>query len=354
MANGLVGGRELPGAESPGRFPAPDARQGSMEVSHAGHFGRPAAKVAAHWAPRATFHASAQNFRDGRLLRGGGNLETYAQDPRQPRTSDPESPSVPDSQRRYRPFRFPRAVTKKYSNGPELLDGEVWDLYTALLISTHDMFKQEGQNQATPEGVLFSIDQVISELGLSPADRDRLGIKLCNLRTSSLWDTLSELLLASRLRGALPGSSHQGRLPARPDCARRKWEGRRRRDSGSERGRRSSSTPSLRSRSTGLSPCATNSSPGSRASTRRSSALSVPQNPQATVAVVVSLIKNEIFYLGFPMKLAAGQVAGLTSPQLDALPSLVLAHACTFRCPTGRRLVLNPIATYLATPASSS
>ena len=82
------------------------------------------------------------------------------------------------------------------------------------------------------------------------------------------------------------------------------------------------------------------------------------QNPKATVAVVVSLIKNEIFYLGFPMKLAAGQAAGqvasLTSPQLDALPSLVLAHACTFRCPSGRRLVLDPIATYSRVPASSS
>ena len=45
MANGLIGGRELPGAESPGSFPAPDARQGSMEVSHAGHFGHPKRKL---------------------------------------------------------------------------------------------------------------------------------------------------------------------------------------------------------------------------------------------------------------------------------------------------------------------
>jgi hypothetical protein len=78
------------------------------------------------------------------------------------------------------------------------------------------------------------------------------------------------------------------------------------------------------------------------------------QNPNATVAVVVSLIKNEIFYLGFPMKLAAGQVASLASAQLDALPGLALAHAFTFRCPTGRRLVLDPIATYSRAPASSS
>ena len=81
---------------------------------------------------------------------------------------------------------FEKAVVKKYPTGPELPDGNVSDLYTALLTSTQNGFRQEGQNQATPEGVLVSIDEAIRELTLDPAEKARLGVKLCNLRTSSL------------------------------------------------------------------------------------------------------------------------------------------------------------------------
>jgi hypothetical protein len=45
MTNGLVAGRELAGAETPRSFPAPNARQGGMQVAHAGRFGRPGRKL---------------------------------------------------------------------------------------------------------------------------------------------------------------------------------------------------------------------------------------------------------------------------------------------------------------------
>src|SRR5437899_679800 len=92
------------------------------------------------------------------------------------------------------PVAFEDAVKKKYRNGPEIdMDrGEVFDLFTALLVSVFPSFQQEGQNQATPEGVLLSIDNAINLLPLAVDQAKSLGDKLCNLRTSSLWDTLSE------------------------------------------------------------------------------------------------------------------------------------------------------------------
>ena len=240
---------------------------------------------------------------------------------------------------------FGRAIAKKYSAGPEILDGEVFDLYTSLLASADDRFKQDGNNHAMPEGVLFSIDKAIGELSLANTVLERLGVKLCNLRTSSLWDTLSELLLASWLLRKLPDQSIVVDYPLEPD------------------------SPAGVGKDADVALIGVDGEPiliDAVAPQPINSAVSVPdqlvawverkyktkfsafcsRNPKAHVAVVVSLIKDERLYLGAPMKLATNSVKTISSPVLDSLPGLRIALACSYRCPGGKELVLDPIAMY--------
>lgn len=252
--------------------------------------------------------------------------------------------------------RFRQAVTKKYPQGPEMAKGEVFDLYTALLVSVVDGFTQEGHNQATPEGALYTIDEVMAELSFDQAARKSAGVKLSNLRTSSLWDTLAELLLAAHLTENMTGYTIALEYPLEP---------------GKPVGRGKDADVALVGKtgelflidvvapqpiSKGTTVTAQLTEWIARKYESKFSAYCAV-HPEARIGIVTALIKNEQFYMALPRKLVFGEVLRLESGVLDALPGLSVAHACSFRCPTGKRLVLDPIASYvreLAPPATAT
>ncbi len=250
------------------------------------------------------------------------------------------------------PARLSTSIAKKYPHGPEILDGEVFDLYTALLMS--EAFKQDGQNQATPEGALFTIDELAGELRLDQAARASLGTKLRNLRTSSLWDTMAELLLAAHLVENMKGYTVALEYPLDPkkpvgqgkDADVAILDG-----AGHPLFLIDVVAPQRISHATTVSEQLTDWI--ARKYDSKFSAYCV-SNPKSRIGIVTALIKNEQFYMALPMKIVAGEVLRFTSAVLDALPGLSIAHACSFRCPAGKRLVLDPMATYLRTPLARS
>ena len=90
-------------------------------------------------------------------------------------------------------------IANKYPTGPEMLEDDFTDLFTAALLSTNSFYQQSTSNAATPEGALSNIDRAISLLNLDPSDKKALSVRLMNLKTSSLWDTLTEVLLAETI-----------------------------------------------------------------------------------------------------------------------------------------------------------
>lgn len=93
---------------------------------------------------------------------------------------------------------FRQKVKEKYPKQPELGDKQLFDLYTALLWRTE--YRQRAV--ATPERALMSIEEFLTVYPITGRARKKLSAKLCNFRTSSLWDTLTELLVAQKLLGA--------------------------------------------------------------------------------------------------------------------------------------------------------
>jgi hypothetical protein len=125
---------------------------------------------------------------------------------------------------------FEAKAKKKYPNGPEMEDGkDVFDLLTSLLVKDFPLFQQATSNAATPEGVLASIEYALATLRFTDEQKKQIAIKLLNLRTTSLWDTLTELLLYKTMAGNVPhnrlaieysmGTGSKGAQPKDADIA---------------------------------------------------------------------------------------------------------------------------------------
>ncbi len=243
--------------------------------------------------------------------------------------------------------KFSAQVQKKYPNGAEVNDNEVTDLFTALLISELPGLAQQGNNAATPQGGLLNIEEAIKEFSFTADERKKLGDKLCNLRSSSLWDTLNELLLARNILKNLPGhrvvieyplgQGTKGQQPKDADVAVLD-------SNGNAILLFDAVTPN---RVTG----AVASVPGQivdwierKYDTKFSDYCQA--NPSANVAVIVCLMKNEHFYTAFPMKLVTGTPAALPGARLSAKAGLKIGMACSFRCVDGKILLLDQIAKF--------
>lgn len=243
--------------------------------------------------------------------------------------------------------KFVNQVQKKYPNGAEVNANEVTDLYTALLISESPLLAQNGNNAATPQGGLLNIEEAIKEFAFTADERKKLGDKLCNLRTSSFWDTLNELLLARHILKSLPGHkviieyllgrASKGQQPKDADVAILD-------PNGNPILLFDAVTPNQVSGAVASVPDLIVDWIERKYDTKFSAYCQA--NPSASVAVAVCLMKNEHFYTAFPMKVAKNATAILPGARLSAKVGLKIGLACSFRCVDGKNLVLDHIAKY--------
>ncbi len=243
---------------------------------------------------------------------------------------------------------FVEKATKKYPNGPEMEEGkDVFDLLTALLVKDFPLFQQATTNAATPEGVLASIEDALATLKFTEEQKKQIAVKLLNLRTTSLWDTLTELLLYK----TMAGNVSQDRLAIEYPLGI---------------GKKGSPTKDADIALLGddLKPIAlidaiAPNMPSSVSSVQETvvdwierkynSKFSAycSSNPSAKVSIFVSVIKSELIYFGFPIKMVdSNHVEPIYSSKLDALPGLLAGFACSFRCVNGKTLVLDHLAKY--------
>jgi hypothetical protein len=245
------------------------------------------------------------------------------------------------------PTEFISKGAKKYPNGPEINNNETSDLLTALLLKDIPLLSQATNNAATPAGVLENIEGVLGSLKFTPEQLKQIAVKLLNFRTTSLWDTLTELLLYRTMAANIPpeklaieyplGAAKKGATPKDADIAMLGDDLR----------------PAL------LIDAVASNMPSSVSSVTDTLVDWIERkyrskfedyciaNSSARVSVVVSIVKAEIVYLGFPMKLVEPQrVEQIYSAKLDALPGLVAGCVVSFRCPDGKTLVLDNVARY--------
>lgn len=238
-------------------------------------------------------------------------------------------------------------ANKKYPNGVEINENEITDLFSALLISENQLIAQNETNAATPQGAFCNIEEAIKEFSFGSSERKKLGDKLCNLRTSSLWDTLTELLLARTILKRLPG--HRVAIEFPLEIGSRKKP----------------------PKDADVAILDTNGDPILLfdAVTPKYLASAFPsyidkvvewisskydskfddyckRNLNAKVAIVVCLMKNEHFYVGFLDKLLSNKSAVLPHDKLSKKIGLRFGMACSFRCADGRTLDLDLIASY--------
>jgi hypothetical protein len=243
--------------------------------------------------------------------------------------------------------KFTAQAQKKYPGGAEINDNEVTDLFTALLISEQPGLAQQGNNAATPQGALLNIEAAIKEFSLTADERKKLGDKLCNLRSSSFWDTLNELLLARSILSRLPGhkvvieyplgQGAKGQQPKDADVAILD-------PSGNPILLFDAVTPNRVTGPVASVPDQIEEWIERKYDTKFSAYCQA--NPSANVAVVVCLMKNEHFYTAFPMKLVMGTPAVLPGARLSGKAGLKIGLACSFRCVDGKNLLLDQIAKY--------
>lgn len=243
--------------------------------------------------------------------------------------------------------KFKAQVSLKYPSGAELKDEEVSDLYIVLLLSVNSFYQQAGNNAATPQGALINIEECLKSLTLTADDKKNIGNKFCNLGTSSLWDTLMELLLARTMLKNFPSHSIRVDFPL-----------------GKKQGKNKPKDADIAILDSNGNPIyfldavtpkrakkpvnSVNDKVVDWIEKKYTSKFSAycQQNPSAQVAVIVCLIKNEEFYLGFINKLLTNQPVSLHSHNLSTLKGLTLGLACSFRCVDGKNLIIDSIASY--------
>lgn len=243
-------------------------------------------------------------------------------------------------------------INSKYPNGPEMLEDDFSDLFTALLLARHPMYRQSSSNAATPEGALLNIDRALSFLNLDASDKKALAVRLMNLKTSSLWDTLTEILLCEtiaknlttkrvKLDYPLGKSTKKGHKPKDADVAMLS-------DSGQPMFLIDAITPKIK----GPCPSAIDALADviERKYMDKFDAYCKATGVQ-NVVIAVSILKSEILYMAFLTKLMSPQtIAKFTHPKLEALPGLAMAVVCSFRSPDKSTLVLDQIARYEKPP----
>lgn len=249
--------------------------------------------------------------------------------------------------------KFTEQIVKKYPNGPEIvvdnLKREYSDLYTALLLQgLSDAFRQADNPQATPEGVLNTFDMHIGQI---PVEFSKsIGIKLCNLRKATLWDTLAEIAVLGQLTRHLTkykivaeyplGIRVPGMDPPDADVAVLD-------NTGKPVWLNGAFTPKPSDfDSLSLTPEEIIGRIAEKYDKKFSGYCT--SNPDAKVAIVLSLVKAEASLVNFlPHLLFSNTPVTLASSQLDSRVGLVYALACTFRSSNGRTLDICPIAHYL-------
>jgi hypothetical protein len=245
------------------------------------------------------------------------------------------------------PVEFEAKARKKYPNGPEILPTETSDLLTALLIKDYPELSQATNNAATPEGVISNINEVLGENKFTPEQLAQIAVKLLNFRTTSFWDTLTELLLYRTISKNVPpeklaiefplGVGKKGSSPKDADIAILG-------DDLKPRFLIDAVAPNMPPHVNSASDMIVDSI---EKKYRTKFQDFCTANPNAQVSIVVSIIKAEMIYIGFPMKLVdPNHVEQLYSAKLDALPGLVAGYACSFRCPDGKTLILDHVARY--------
>lgn len=247
--------------------------------------------------------------------------------------------------------KFRERVAEKYPNGPTVSSGDVTDLYTALIISGNPVVSQQNNNAATPEGALINFNDCVKVLGIDAEDRKKLGVKLVNLKTTSFWDTLSELLFARTMLQSTSGNRIQLEFPLGPAS-----KGVQPKDvdvaivdaSGNAEVLFDVVTPNktqfpISSASDKIIDWIANKY-DSKFSTY------CAQHPNAKVVIIVCMLKNEEFYTAFPMKLVFKQITDLShSAVLKSKSGLFLACACTYRSPNGKDLAVDSLAVFQKT-----
>lgn len=241
-----------------------------------------------------------------------------------------------------------KRINSKYPNGPEMLEDDFSDLFTALILAKHPMYQQASSNAATPGGALFNINRALSFLNLEAADKKALAVRLMNLKTSSLWDTLTEILLCEtiaknlttkrvKLDYPLGKSEKKGHKPKDADVAMMS-------DSGQPMFLIDAITPTIK----GPCPSALDALADVIERKYVDKFDAYCKTTGATnVVIAVSLLKSEILYMAFLSKLMSPQsIVKFTHPKLEALPGLAMAVVCSFRCPDKSTLVLDQIARY--------
>ncbi len=243
---------------------------------------------------------------------------------------------------------FTNKANKKYPNGAELEEGkEVFDLVTALLVKDYPLFRQSTTNAATPEGVLASIEDALGTLKFTPEQRKQIAVKLLNFRTTSLWDTLTELLLYKTMAGNVPqdrlaiefplGIGTKGAQPKDADIALLG-------DDLKPIALIDAVAPNMPSSVSSVTDTVID---WIERKYNNKFADYCSANPTAKVSVFVSVIKSEMIYVGYPMKMADPlHVEQIYSSKLDALPGLLAGFACSFRSPDRKMLVLDHLAKY--------
>jgi hypothetical protein len=246
--------------------------------------------------------------------------------------------------------KYEEQINKKYPNGPEVLEGEVTDLFTASLISDMPIMSQQSTNAASPHGVLLNINDSIKELNFSQDDLKALGVKLVNLRTSSLWDTAAELFILRLMVKNLGEKKVGSEVKFGPVVV-----GKQQKDADfailDDKG-----NPYI------LIDAVTPQRKESVTNAGGEIAKIITQkydkkfkdycnaNPKANVAIVACMLKNEEWSLtaNLPQLIVnPNYVATLPDVELKKRSGLLYGLACTFRCQDGQTLTKFDIAKYM-------
>lgn len=252
---------------------------------------------------------------------------------------------------------FDRAVfidraNQKYPDGPEMFEDDFSDLFTALILSKNPMFQQDSSNAATPGGALSNLDRAINTLGLDIASRNALATRLMNLRTSSMWDSLTEVLLAEtiaknisskrvRLDFQLGKSLKKGHQPKDADVALLD-------DDGNPQFLIDAITPKIHGPSSSVIDIIAELA-------EKKYLAKFDEYCKTTgarnVVIALSVLKSETVYLAFLPQIMSGKtIVSFTHPKLEALDGLLSVIVCSFRSPDGSGLVLDQIAKYERLP----
>lgn len=241
---------------------------------------------------------------------------------------------------------FKKRVSEKYPDA-QMREDETFDLYTALIFAKN--YPQAMSNAATPEGALRSIDAFLARKDLGNS-KQALARKLLNLRSTSLWDTLTEVLLCETLASNVPVDSLRVDYPLDP--TRPKSQSSKDADiaildaSGSAKFLIEAITPELNKHSKSVKDqivaCIEKKYQNKFAEYCR-------EKRARNAVIAVSVFKSEEqVYPVFVANKIQNQIYKLSDSRLDALPGLAMAIVCSFRCPDQKTLVIDHIAQYTA------